>query len=199
MYKNTHSVTFQPLVQYWKLCLTWRTAETKWTWWQLKDHDHKFLATHTHEILKVKYAEITTLPNHICVWSTARSLQTRDRNTLHKWQRRCWYLQTASSGKAQLLLKERNKGDYSGAHFQPKRWRSTALYVKLLFKGLTNRGHCDTTLWWAATCLLHELTHIKIKPIVLYCLKGFSHWPCMSLFGESVSSTSSHEGQRRVK
>lgn len=70
--------------------------------------------------------------------------------------------------------------------------------IKLLFKWLTNRGHCDTTLWWATSCLLHELTHIKMKPSVLYCLKGFSHWPCLSLFGVPVSSTSSHEGQTRV-
>lgn len=131
-----------------------------------------------------------TAQPYLCVVHCMKPPNQREGNTLHTWLRRCWYLQTASSGKAQLLLKERNKGDYSGAHFQPKRWRSTVLYVKLLFKWLTNRGHCDTAL--------HELTYIQMIPIVLYCLKGFSHWPCMSLFGAPVSSTSSHEGQRRV-
>ena len=116
-----------------------------------------------HQLLFHRYSEHTT-----CL-SVCGSLHCADRDFPNlctgqaligqKTERDDGYLQTASSGKAQLLLKntERKRISYlyihfpaniinkNTSHFVYDSWCSTGVVMKSQYSCLTNRGHCDIT------------------------------------------------------
>lgn len=106
-----------------------------------------------------------------------------------KTERDDGYLQTASSGKAQLLLKntERKKYSYLHVHFPDSiinkntshfvydSWCSTGVVMRSQYSCLTNRGHCDIT----------RTSSFNIRApfgALLRCLKSYKNNTCSILW-----------------